>query len=209
MASLLPENQARFTLGELARATGGTLAGPGGAEREVVGVSTDSRASLGGKLFVALKGQRFDGHPHVFPNLWLMPNFMQVSLRLPKGPMQTEIWWFTYYYQDMTPAEQYETVRRALRHNGPGGMFELEDGENWGESTNGTRGISTRDKPLNYAMNIGNGRVTWNEAEPAHVDALVNEHNQLWHYGAWAESMAADSWADLKANHSPPRTDVV
>jgi UDP-N-acetylmuramoyl-tripeptide--D-alanyl-D-alanine ligase len=62
MESALPENQARFTLGELARATGGTLAGPGGAEREVVGVSTDSRASLGGKLFVALKGERFDGH---------------------------------------------------------------------------------------------------------------------------------------------------
>ena len=62
MASALPENQARFTLGELGRATGGTLAGPGGAEREVVGVSTDSRASLAGKLFVALKGERFDGH---------------------------------------------------------------------------------------------------------------------------------------------------
>jgi phenylpropionate dioxygenase-like ring-hydroxylating dioxygenase large terminal subunit len=150
-------------------------------------------------------GQRFDGHPHVFPNLWLMPNFMQVSLRLPKGPTTTEIWWFSYYYEETSREEQYETVRRAIRHNGPAGMFELDDGENWGESTQGNRGISTRHKPLNYAMNIGHGQVVWEESEPAHVDALVNEHNQLWHYGAWAEWMAAESWADLKANHTSPQ----
>jgi UDP-N-acetylmuramoyl-tripeptide--D-alanyl-D-alanine ligase len=62
MASALPENQARFTLGELARATGGTLVSSGPSEREVVGIGTDSRAALAGKLFVALKGERFDGH---------------------------------------------------------------------------------------------------------------------------------------------------
>jgi len=64
MASALPENQARFTLGELARATGGTLSEPESSGREVVGVSTDSRAALRGKLFVALTGERFDGHAY-------------------------------------------------------------------------------------------------------------------------------------------------
>jgi phenylpropionate dioxygenase-like ring-hydroxylating dioxygenase large terminal subunit len=149
-------------------------------------------------------GRRFNGHPHIFPNLWLMPNFMQVSLRLPKGPMQTEIWWFTYYYEEMPPEQRYETVRRALRHNGPAGMFELEDGENWGQSTQGNRSVSTRLHPLNYSMNIGHGQVVSDEASPPHVDALVNEHGQLWHYGAWSEWMAAESWADLRANHSTP-----
>ncbi|HEV8550774.1 MAG TPA: Mur ligase domain-containing protein, partial [Polyangiaceae bacterium] len=65
MAGLLPQNTARFTLGELARVTGGVLSPPSAAEREVVGVSTDSRAPLAGKLFVALKGERFDGHTFV------------------------------------------------------------------------------------------------------------------------------------------------
>lgn len=61
MASALPENQARFTLAEIAQATGGTL--PAGAgELAVAGVQTDSRAALAGKLFVALAGERFDGH---------------------------------------------------------------------------------------------------------------------------------------------------
>jgi len=58
----IPENQARFTLAEVAELTGGEL-GPGtdGAS-ECVGVSTDSRAVPAGGLFVALSGERFDGH---------------------------------------------------------------------------------------------------------------------------------------------------
>jgi UDP-N-acetylmuramoyl-tripeptide--D-alanyl-D-alanine ligase len=65
MAGALPANQARFTLGELAVITGGTLAGHASAESRVVGIQTDSRAALGGKLFVALSGERFDGHGFV------------------------------------------------------------------------------------------------------------------------------------------------
>jgi UDP-N-acetylmuramoyl-tripeptide--D-alanyl-D-alanine ligase len=64
VASTLPENQARFTLGELAQATGGTLV-TGAANGAVVGVQTDTRSNLWGKLFVALPGERFDGHSFV------------------------------------------------------------------------------------------------------------------------------------------------
>ena len=59
MASLIPPNQARFTRAELLEATLGEC---GAFEGEVIGVSSDSRAALGGGLFVALRGERFDGH---------------------------------------------------------------------------------------------------------------------------------------------------
>ena len=65
MASALPENRARFTLGELVSATQGTLSGAASGDGGVVGVQTDSRADLNGKLFVALGGERFDGHEFV------------------------------------------------------------------------------------------------------------------------------------------------
>ena len=65
MAGGLPENRARFTLGEVAAATSGVLSPATAAEREVLGVQTDSRAALAGKLFVALSGERFDGHTFV------------------------------------------------------------------------------------------------------------------------------------------------
>lgn len=59
MASSIPQNQARFTRAELIEATGGEC---DPFEGEVIGVSSDTRAELGGGLFVALRGERFDGH---------------------------------------------------------------------------------------------------------------------------------------------------
>jgi UDP-N-acetylmuramoyl-tripeptide--D-alanyl-D-alanine ligase len=55
---VIPENAARFTLAEVARATGGSARG----DASVVSVSTDSRAVARGALFVALRGDRFDAH---------------------------------------------------------------------------------------------------------------------------------------------------
>jgi UDP-N-acetylmuramoyl-tripeptide--D-alanyl-D-alanine ligase len=67
MASALPKNQATFTLEELVEATGATLS-PASLDRTGVRVEcvvTDSRADVRGAVFVALRGERFDGHDHV------------------------------------------------------------------------------------------------------------------------------------------------
>ncbi len=61
MATPIPENHARFTAEEIARASGGTLRGGGDA----VGVVSDSRAVKPGCAFVALRGASFDGHAFV------------------------------------------------------------------------------------------------------------------------------------------------
>jgi len=61
LATPLPENRARFTAGEIAAATGGTLVGVA-PDRAIEGVGTDSRRLLPGSLFVALLGERHDGH---------------------------------------------------------------------------------------------------------------------------------------------------
>lgn len=52
-----------FTLEEIIRATGGSKIGVG--ELRVAGVTTDSRTATAGDLFVALSGERFDGHDFV------------------------------------------------------------------------------------------------------------------------------------------------
>jgi UDP-N-acetylmuramoyl-tripeptide--D-alanyl-D-alanine ligase len=51
-----------MNLAELARAVGGTVHGDGRAGFD--SVSTDSRTLTPGALFVALRGERFDGHDH-------------------------------------------------------------------------------------------------------------------------------------------------
>jgi UDP-N-acetylmuramoyl-tripeptide--D-alanyl-D-alanine ligase len=63
MATPIPHNHAEFTLSEILEATGGVLRA-GGAD-SVRGVATDTRQELEGKLFVALRGDRFDGHAFV------------------------------------------------------------------------------------------------------------------------------------------------
>lgn len=66
MASALPRNDAAFTLEELLEATGARLSTASRAEPgvRVERVITDSRADVRGAVFVALRGERFDGHDH-------------------------------------------------------------------------------------------------------------------------------------------------
>jgi hypothetical protein len=52
-------------------------------------------------------------------------------------------------------------------------------------------------------MNVGRGAVIDDETGPPHIEGGVNEHSQLWYYKCWTEWMAAASWRELKANHSP------
>jgi phenylpropionate dioxygenase-like ring-hydroxylating dioxygenase large terminal subunit len=155
-------------------------------------------------------GMRAQSHPHIFPNMWITyPGFVQVSLRVPRGPATTEIWWFTFMDKNLPAEKRTEAVRNAMRTFGPAGMLEQDDGENWGESTRGTRGVVSRRYPLNYQMGLGQHPVKTEDGQPPYAEAHVNEHAQRWHYRNWAEWMAAESWADLKANHSPAPRDRI
>jgi UDP-N-acetylmuramoyl-tripeptide--D-alanyl-D-alanine ligase len=63
MSAPLPTNHVELSLGDVARATGGVLRGDDSLR--IRGISTDSRADLTGKLFLALVGERFDAHDFV------------------------------------------------------------------------------------------------------------------------------------------------
>lgn len=64
MSTPIPSNHASFTTDELVEITGGTLVRSAEGPR-VVGVGTDTRTLSPGNLFVALSGERFDGHDHL------------------------------------------------------------------------------------------------------------------------------------------------
>jgi nitrite reductase/ring-hydroxylating ferredoxin subunit len=147
-------------------------------------------------------GLQSAGHPNIFPNLWVASGGTQLSLRLPKGPNTTEIWWFTLLDSNLPAEEWDEQRRRAVHVFGPAGGLEQEDGENWDQSTRGTRGVIARRRPLNFSMGLGHGEVAKDDSGSGHIMTKINEHAQLWTYRAWAEWMAAESWTDLKQRHS-------
>jgi UDP-N-acetylmuramoyl-tripeptide--D-alanyl-D-alanine ligase len=60
MATPIPANRAQFRRDDVISATRGTSGGP--TWDSICGVVTDSRAIRPGNLFVALRGERFDGH---------------------------------------------------------------------------------------------------------------------------------------------------
>jgi hypothetical protein len=134
---------------------------------------------------------------------------IQVSMRMPKGPKSTEIWWFTLIDHDMPAENQASHLSRAIHVFGPAGMLEQEDGENWDQSTRGASGTVSKRFPLNYGMNVGHGVIIEDETGPPHVECTVNEHPQLWMYRSWCDWMAAESWGDLKANHTRTPSGVV
>ncbi len=149
-------------------------------------------------------GVRSMGHPNIFPNLWVATNGTQLSLRLPRGPFKTEIWWFTFLPKDMPE----DMRKRAIAFNshlfGPAGMLEQDDGENWSQSTRASRGVKARAFPHHMAMGLGHDEVLTDEVSgQSRIETTISEHAQRWHYKSWTDWMLSDSWADLKANHTP------
>jgi phenylpropionate dioxygenase-like ring-hydroxylating dioxygenase large terminal subunit len=65
-------------------------------------------------------GVETGGHPNIFPTMWLTAS--QVSLRIPRGPLRTEIWWFTSWTTPQAPMTGRGQIYRANHTFGPGGM---------------------------------------------------------------------------------------
>jgi 3-phenylpropionate/trans-cinnamate dioxygenase alpha subunit len=157
----------------------------------------EARAALGAV------GVDTSGHPNIFPNLWVSTGAYQLSLRLPRGPLNTEIWWFSFVPKDASDAKKKEIISSENHVFGAAGLLEQDDGENWDQSTRAMRGVISQRYPLNFSMGLNKTPVEVIDGV-AHVDTNINEHAQLWTYRIWTEWMDADSWATLKANHTKP-----
>jgi hypothetical protein len=86
---------------------------------------------------------------------------------------------------------------------GPAGMLEQDDGENWSQSTRTSRGVANRKVGHQLVMGLGHDEVVANDRGEHYIETCINEHGQRWFYRGWTEWMAATSWKDLEANHSP------
>jgi phenylpropionate dioxygenase-like ring-hydroxylating dioxygenase large terminal subunit len=147
-------------------------------------------------------GSRSIGHPNIFPNLWVTLT-RQVCLRIPRGPFETELWWFTLLPGDLDEEERRFAMFMANHTFGPSGLLEQDDGENWSHSTRGAKGAVTRNRPLNLTMGQGHDQMDLDPSGQSRIETVVNEHGQRWTYRSWQDWMRAESWGDLMARHAP------
>ncbi|XVV15141.1 aromatic ring-hydroxylating oxygenase subunit alpha [Actinoplanes sp. CA-131856] len=150
--------------------------------------------------------KRAIGHTNVFPTLWIAPNGGQLSLRIPRGPYETEIWWYTFVPKEAPPEVRAIVQSGAVHVFGPAGLLEQEDGENWSQATMTTHGLSAGRIPHVLKMNLGRGKVVNDpdSLDPPWIEAGINEHGQLWTYAAWAQWMSGCGWDDLRERTTPP-----
>ena len=146
-------------------------------------------------------GVRVAGHPSIFPTTWLTTG-AQISLRIPRGPNKTEIWWFTLVDKNVSPEVRRTVVSRANRIFGPSGVLEQDDGENWSQSTLQTHGLASKKLPNLLNMGLGRGQII-KEHGLARIDTTTNEHAQLWTYHSWAQWLKGTSWDELRHATTP------
>ena len=154
-------------------------------------------------------GVRSNGHPNIFPNLWITMGGLQICLRLPRGPSHTEFWWFTIVPKSAPPPLRKAMIQQATHIFGPAGLLEQDDGENWSQSTRSTTGYSSRKVGLALFMGLGHDHVTVSDNGQKHIDTCINEHGQRWLYRSWTEWMAARDWAELRKTRTPVPEGVV
>ena len=143
-------------------------------------------------------GTRSFGHPNIFPNVWVSSAATQICLRLPRGPHETELWWYTFVPKDMDEENRKKTIYFATHLFGPAGLLEQDDGENWSQATRTSKGIASGAVPHNMKMSLGKDKVRIDEATGQRcIETTINEHGQRWTYNYWAAYMQANSWETL------------
>ena len=95
MATPVPPNEAPWTTWSAAAATGGKVARLVGEGASAVGITTDSRAVVTGGAFVALRGEKHDGHAYLAQAVERGATLLIVARGhgqlLPEGPDVVEV----------------------------------------------------------------------------------------------------------------------
>ncbi|HEX5367214.1 MAG TPA: Rieske 2Fe-2S domain-containing protein [Acidimicrobiales bacterium] len=183
---------------------GHAIAGPTAEAFGAGGLFDDSwRRTERARELLGPVGSRVAGHPNIFPTLWVSST-TQASLRIPRGPMETEIWWFSFVDRDLPPDQRAMRVFAANHVFGPAGLLEQEDGENWAQSTIQTIGHRSRQVPQLLRMNLGRGKVVRDGQSPPRIEGTTSEHAQLWTFAAWSAWMSGCGWDELRRRTVPP-----
>lgn len=131
----------------------------------------------------------------------LFPNFSysSTSIRMlhPQGPHHIEEWSWVLVDRNAPQEVKDEMRKHHILAHGPSGIREEEDLNNFMNCTETARSLTGRKYLQNLQLGLGHG--TRDETYPGFAYAMggVNEVNQRFFYGRWAEMMDAPSWNQI------------
>jgi phenylpropionate dioxygenase-like ring-hydroxylating dioxygenase large terminal subunit len=134
----------------------------------------------------------FGGGGTFFPNMSFSNGRTSIAIWHPNGPEQTEVWRY-YLVPEDAPQEVKDVLRHyVIRYQGPSGLTEQDDLENWNMAAAASRGTIARRYPYNYQMGLGHeatsGRYEW-LARGGLVTEGITEQNQRGFLRRWVELM--------------------
>ena len=116
-------------------------------------------------------------------------------LALPRGPLKTEFWHFVVVEKDL-PQVAKDSLRIWSKNNGPTGIVEMDDLDNWIQMTGSGRTPMARKHRHQVSMGVGHAGPHPEYAGQV-SERYVSENNQRNFYGRWQEFMNAESWKDI------------
>ena len=147
----------------------------------------DARARVGDRA-------EFIANFNCFPTFAGLPNSANIRIWHPKGPKKFEIWSFTVVEKNAPPEIKRAVQASASFTEGPAGVVETDDGENWGLiGAILADGHQARKTHWNYTM--GKGRTRKHEVFPgAYGDSFFGETGPRAFYRRWLDFMTSKDW---------------
>jgi ethylbenzene dioxygenase alpha subunit len=129
---------------------------------------------------------------NVFPNFSFLPGQNTFRVWQPRGPHAIELHTWVLVNRN-APAEIKEAYRKGVMLTfSPGGVFEMDDGENWEYATRANQGAVTRRQRLYYGLGLGSA-IEHPELPGNLHRGQVNDANQRAFLTRWAQLMTADN----------------
>lgn len=133
----------------------------------------------------------------IFPNISFLPAVHTFRTWLPKGPHKFELRTWVIVNKAMPDEIKEECAKRVMLTFSPGGLFEMDDGENWSNCTTTNKGVVTRRQPLHYRAGLTRQIHDHPELPGTIYRGQYNDANQRLFFQRWADLMNAESLTEL------------
>ena len=151
---------------------------------------------------------RWFGHGGtIFPNVSYSNGVQSMGSWHPCGADETEIWRI-FLAPKNAPIEVKKVLRHyVIRYQGPSGLVEQDDMENWMSAHEGAKGTIARQYDFHYGMGMGYEKKAWPVdwlGGEVYASEDVSEQNQRAYYARWAKMMDAGPGTSPYNPSQPP-----